>query len=231
MRHPVIDRCIVCGGRELRATGVLCEELSSAWELSPEEVSYVDLQQGFHCAACRSTLRCMALAAALLRLFEVSAPFSHFVESDRARTLRLLEINEAGGLSPLLARLPGRTAAAYPHIDMQALPFPDRSFDIVVHSDTLEHVPLPLAGLKECLRVLRPGGACAFTVPIVVGRLSRSRAGMPASYHGEPGSGEHYLVHTEFGSDVWRLVLEAGFDECRLSGLELPAAHAIVAIR
>ena len=48
------------------------------------------------------------------------------------------------------------------------------TYDLVVHSDTLEHVPDPVRALQECRRVLRPLGACCFTVPIVVGRLTRS---------------------------------------------------------
>lgn len=87
---------------------------------------------------------------------------------------------------------------------MQALPLEADSFDLILHSDTLEHVPQPLLALAECQRVLRPGGTLCFTIPIIVGRLSRSRAGLPPSYHGGSTTGAvDFMVHTEFGADAW----------------------------
>ncbi|MFO1322737.1 MAG: methyltransferase domain-containing protein [Burkholderiales bacterium] len=226
-----IASCVVCGGRDLRDVDVLSPALIGEWGLAPDEVAYVNRQQGRHCAACRSTLRCMALAAALLRRCGASGTFDEFVESPSARKLRVLEINEAGGVSAYLARLPGRVFAEYPRVDMQALPYADASFDLVVHSDTLEHVPDPLRGLRECARVLRDGGACIFTVPMIVGRLTRSRAGLPGSYHGTPADGDGYLVQTEFGADAWRWPLMAGFSDCSVVAVEPPAAHAWIATR
>src|SRR4029079_273783 len=41
----------------------------------------------------------------------------------------------------------------------EALPFADRSFDIVLSYDVFEHVADLRAVLSECHRVLRPGGA------------------------------------------------------------------------
>jgi SAM-dependent methyltransferase len=114
---------------------------------------------------------------------------------------------------------------------MQHLPHAEGTFDLVVHSDTLEHVPDPVRGLAECRRVLKDGGACVFTVPIVVGRLTRSRTGLPPSYHGDPDDGSGYLVHTEFGADAWTWPLAAGFADCRIVSLEHPAAHALIALR
>jgi SAM-dependent methyltransferase len=47
--------------------------------------------------------------------------------------------------------------------DAEAMPFPDGSFDAVVSSFGIHHVPRPARALVEALRVLRPGGTLAFT--------------------------------------------------------------------
>lgn len=51
--------------------------------------------------------------------------------------------------------------------DGARLPFPDGSFDHVICAETLEHVPDPVAVVDEIVRVLRPGGTAAFSVPDV----------------------------------------------------------------
>jgi len=45
------------------------------------------------------------------------------------------------------------------------LPFKDKSFDVVVLTDTLEHLLDPLGGLKECRRILTGKGRVIVTVP------------------------------------------------------------------
>ena len=42
--------------------------------------------------------------------------------------------------------------------DMRLLPFPSGGFDVVMSAHTLEHLSDPLDGLREMVRVLRPGG-------------------------------------------------------------------------
>ena len=224
-------RCAVCGSDELHYVEELSATLIHEWELSATEAAYVNRQQGLQCVRCGSTLRCMALATALLRHCGGTGTLAEFSAAPAAQQLRVLEINEAGGVSPFLAKWPAHVFAQYPDVDMQRLPYPDGSFDLVVHSDTLEHVPDPVSGLAECRRVLREGGACVFTVPIIVGRLTRSRAGLAPSYHGEAAKGDAYLVHTEFGADAWTWPLAAGFADCRIVSLEHPAAHALIAVR
>jgi SAM-dependent methyltransferase len=49
--------------------------------------------------------------------------------------------------------------------DVQALPFADESFDRVLMSEVLEHLPDDRAALHEARRVLRPGGILAISVP------------------------------------------------------------------
>ena len=49
--------------------------------------------------------------------------------------------------------------------DATALPFADSSFDRILMSEVLEHVPDDAAALREAHRVLRPGGILAISVP------------------------------------------------------------------
>ena len=49
--------------------------------------------------------------------------------------------------------------------DALALPFPDATFDRVIASEVLEHIPDDVAAMRELARVLRPGGTMAVTVP------------------------------------------------------------------
>ncbi|MGB0064416.1 MAG: class I SAM-dependent methyltransferase [Terracidiphilus sp.] len=56
-------------------------------------------------------------------------------------------------------------AARFSVGDVHCMPFPDRSFDVVVGRSILHHLELPLA-YKEILRVLRPGGRAIFMEPL-----------------------------------------------------------------
>ncbi|WP_336051384.1 class I SAM-dependent methyltransferase [Streptomyces sp. CA2R101] len=49
--------------------------------------------------------------------------------------------------------------------DALNLPFPDDSFDVVIISEVMEHIPDDKGVLAEMVRVLRPGGRIAVTVP------------------------------------------------------------------
>jgi SAM-dependent methyltransferase len=213
-------------------SAVLWPELIDAWELNSTEAAYVDVQQGTRCERCGTNVRSQALARALLDWVGAALTLERWIQEPAAHDQRLLEINEAGTLTPWLAQLRGRILGSYPECDMTNLPYPDGSFDIVIHSDTLEHVRDPHRGLVECRRVLSPHGACIFTVPVIVGRLTRSREGLPLSYHGHAECRDpDFVVHTEFGADVWRWVIDAGFSGCRIVPFRYPAGLAIIAPR
>jgi SAM-dependent methyltransferase len=222
--------CHVCGSHDFEHTPILWPELIEAWGLSREEADYIDVQQGTHCQTCGSNVRSIALARAILRSRGFAGTLTAFVTNQAQRGLRVLEINEAGTLNPILCHMPGHRLVSFPDVDMRQLPFPPASFDLVVHSDTLEHVADPDKGLEECRRVLDIQGVLVFTVPVIINRLSRSRATLPPSFHGNPASPEPgMLVHTEFGADVWTFVTRAGFSSCELLPFRFPAGLAIVA--
>jgi SAM-dependent methyltransferase len=198
--------------------------------LSQEEAAYVDIQQGTHCVNCSSNVRSIALARAILRWRGFTGLFNECVRDPDQNSLRVLEVNEAGTLHPYLSALAKHRMVRYPEFDMTRLSLPSASFDLVVHSDTLEHVSDPRAALAECHRILTTGGALIFTIPIVLERLTRIRNDLPPSFHGAPGCTDPgMLVHTEFGADAWTEVLAAGFSSCEMVPYLFPSGLAIIA--
>lgn len=226
-RSPLV--CSVCGDSKFSDQKVLWQQLVDEWEISPEEVAYVDRQQGTTCVSCGTSLRGMSLAAAILRHLGENRTLNQLA----ATKSRILDLNGCGGVSEVLARQPGYIRHDYPEVDMQAMPFSDATFDIVVHSDTLEHVSDPVLALRECLRVLSPQGAVIFTIPMIVGRLSRSRAGLKESFHGAPsyGNRKDFVVYTEFGADCWTYALQAGASSVTITSVEFPSAQALTLSR
>jgi len=69
--------------------------------------------------------------------------------------------------------------------DALALPFADQTFDRVICSEVLEHIPDDLGAMAELARVLKPGGTMAITVP----RRGPERINWALSdeYHNVPG--------------------------------------------
>jgi SAM-dependent methyltransferase len=226
---PNLKVCPVCGGNQFTREPVVWPELIEQWKLSPDEVAYIDLQQGFCCTNCKNNLRTMTLAAAVTRAFGFEGSFKDFCRNDPGvRQLAVIEINPAKNLSPFLQVLPKHALHSFPQLDMQRMSFADSSIDVIIHSDTLEHVADSKAALKESQRVLKPGGHLFYTVPIVIGRLTRTRRGLPPSYHGRPGVNRtDCIVQTEYGADFWCEVFEAGFAQVTLTSLIFPAAVAI----
>ncbi len=60
---------------------------------------------------------------------------------------------------------PARTRVGAVQGDALALPFGDGSFDRIIASEVLEHIPADEVAMAELARVLRPGGTMAVTVP------------------------------------------------------------------
>ncbi len=64
------------------------------------------------------------------------------------------------------------------------MPFEDASFDVVIGQEAWCHVPDKPRLIAECARVLKPGGAIAFTdilrrEPLQAAELQRMQQGMP----------------------------------------------------
>jgi SAM-dependent methyltransferase len=222
--------CYVCGSYEFAFTPILWDELIREWQLADYEVDYINRQQGLHCRSCGSNLRSIALAKGILNSYGFKGKLSEFVDSSQVTDLRVLEINEVGSLTPILKRIREHRLVTYPDFDMTNLAIDSSTYDLVVHSDTLEHVDNVESALSECRRVLTGEGRCIFTVPLVVDRLSKSREGLPDSFHGnQADSADDYRVNYEFGMDIWKYILKAGFSKMIFHCIEYPSGLALEA--
>lgn len=92
-----------------------------------------------------------------------------------------------------------RTDVDFPGEDIQKLSFPDERYAILICNHVLEHIPDDRAALRECARVLKPGGVAIFTIP---GDYDKAAT----RYFNQPDSNGH-LRH--YGLDVMDKMREA----------------------
>ncbi len=97
--------------------------------------------------------------------------------------------------------------------NLEGLTFPDNSFHIFVTQDVMEHIFDYEKSFKEIARVLKPGGAHIFTVPLInKGQKSERWASRNESgeilyhhepeYHGNPVDAKGALVTMHWGYDI-----------------------------
>jgi SAM-dependent methyltransferase len=99
-------------------------------------------------------------------------------------------------------------------IEEACLVFPSATFDVVLCISILEHLWDPAACLRECHRVLKPGGRLLVNVPTWYAKpileLSAFRLGTsPAS-----DMDEHKMYYGK--RDLWPLLVRAGFQPSRI---------------
>ena len=53
--------------------------------------------------------------------------------------------------------------------DILNIPVPDKSYDVILCSEVIEHIPDPISAIKEMSRILKPGGTLLITAPLQSG--------------------------------------------------------------
>jgi len=97
-----------------------------------------------------------------------------------------------------------RGRKGYGHLDyvgdLCAIPVADASFDVILCTEVLEHVPEPIRAVKEFARIVKPGGKVLLTAPL--------------------GSGLHQEPYHFYGGYTphWyrRFLHEAGFEDIQI---------------
>ena len=229
--------CEVCGrkGPKRFLQAAVSKELVAMWGLSADEARRLRQKESMICPWCGSKLRGRRLAAVFLRCVGSKADsIEAYRNSEDAGLKTVLILNRVDGLSERLAGLegvvqsefidgaaPGEVVSGERHEDAQALTFPDHSFDIVISSETLEHIPNLDKALEEIARVLRPGGEHVFTIPLKPG-TTRTEPRMRLDENGcivdcmqlrlnHPGGSWGWPVVTEFGDDLPQYLAERGW--------------------
>ena len=128
--------------------------------------------------------------------------------------------------------------------DVQALSYADERFDLVTHTEVLEHVPDDARAFAELFRVLRRGGTMLFTVPLHGGAVTVERARLrdgeiehlqPPVYHNDPLRAQSILAFRDYGTDILDRLRAAGFVDAGIDAVagRVPwiAGHCIVVAR
>jgi len=217
------EKCVICGtiNKEWIFKEVLTKDLSLSWELNDDQIKRINQRETSGCSFCGNSARTRALAKAVMKElnFGNDIIFDDWIEEANKRNYEVAEINSCGRLHAHLVKIPNLQFSEYhsddnadigdiPNENILNLSYRDNSFDLVLHSETLEHVADYKKALSECTRILKPGGVCIYTVPIINGRNTKKcieidKEGAlfylkPPSYH---GLSDDFLVFWEFGDD------------------------------
>ncbi len=217
-------------------------------------------RESFPCPTCRATLRYREQAGAILTHFG-RGRFSFFTRFVRFPECQRLSILEAAIRGPFTRHLkghpgyvqsylfddvaPGETKNGVICQNLEAMTFADASFDLVITSDVMEHVADVDAAIAEIGRVLKPGGAHVFSIPlkfpladettaracIVDGRVKHLAE---PRYH-RSGTDTPSLVFSDFGRDLveWhrRHGMQVTFHRSHPFVSRLCHSAAVVAVR
>jgi SAM-dependent methyltransferase len=79
--------------------------------------------------------------------------------------------------------------------DARTLSFPDASFDVVITSEVLEHLQDDVSAIAEMVRVLKPGGRFAATVPATFPETINWK--LSDEYHAPKSVGGHVRIYAK----------------------------------
>jgi len=220
--------CHACGAvTEFAMYEVLPAALAEDWHLTPDMKATMDRRESGACQRCENRFRARQLARALVELYGRPGQTSlvELIRSEPFRSVKILGVDL--DFLAMLDECPGFSRSNYitslipaRGLPDHGLPFADASLDLVLASDTLEHVPRHRRALEEIHRVLTPGGRFVTVQPVILSRRTVTRCVvdeggavrhlLPPSYHCR--GADDSLVFVEFGIEFLADVKAAGLD-------------------
>lgn len=223
-------KCWACGEISTFAfEEIINDDLARQWGVNKRIRHAYSSRESRQCEYCRSIYRNRLYSQTLCDYYskEGAKDLKHLVKEAHFRSLLVAEINACGWLHNILKGLPRLSYSEYGSEDtsirsedIQALSYGNDMFDVVLTSDTMEHIPSYAKAFSEIHRILKPGGKHFFTIPILWNISTRRRAEfkqdggvnylVEGAYHGPPELAN--LVWTDFGKDIIEEIDSIGFD-------------------
>lgn len=222
--------CFACGNKKGFAfANIINDDLADKWSLSKGLRKGFDIRESSKCVNCGSSLRSSLHARAICKILAPKTKnLTEAMSIKSFNRLRIAEINSCGSLHKIIKDHPRLKYSEYAPSDksikresLDKLSYATNYFDLVITSETLEHVPDWMGAMNEIKRILKPNGLHIFTVPAILTRQTRCRAYkekdkiinlLPEAYHGyNRENASDYLVFNEFGADMRKSIDKLGF--------------------
>lgn len=174
------------------------------------------LRDHYYCELCHSIPRERALHLALTKCFP-GWEKRQIYESSPSNTRIADKVENYSPSQYYPNKQLGVQHEGFRNENLEKLTFPDKSTDVFITLDVLEHVFNPQKVIEEMYRVIRPGGVVAYTVPVYKDlAYTRQRAALKSDgtieyllepvYHGNPVGDGRSLVTWDYGQDYLKLL-------------------------
>ncbi len=226
-------RCNICGHR-----GTLLHEMTDMQILRQHHIG--PLRETLRCRGCYSKMRDRTVAAGFLDVmaerFGVAAETIAELAERMPADVRVLDTDANGRIGRLLAQCSGYVLSLYQperengadlgdgavNVDLEQMPFPDASFDVVITTEVMEHVRFIDTAHREIARCLSTGGTYLFTVPYdaslaetwkLIDPDTDEELVHPPHIHGDPGMRDEGIKsYRVFGRDIVEEMRPTGLD-------------------